>query len=67
MAIPPIWRLGFRPFFLGGALFAVLAIALWLAALAGSGAAGNRSEAGWPGIVTKCSSVSVWRSSPASC
>ncbi|MBF3128558.1 short-chain dehydrogenase, partial [Pseudomonas aeruginosa] len=35
MAIPPIWRLGFRPFFLGGALFAVLAIALWLAALAG--------------------------------
>ncbi|WP_208531342.1 NnrS family protein, partial [Pseudomonas aeruginosa] len=35
MAIPPIWRLGFRPFFLGGALFAVLAIALWLSALAG--------------------------------
>ena len=28
MAIPPIWRLGFRPFFLGGALFAVLAICL---------------------------------------
>ncbi|MGP6269905.1 NnrS family protein, partial [Pseudomonas paraeruginosa] len=35
MAIAPLWRLGFRPFFLGGALFAVLAIALWLAALAG--------------------------------
>ena len=32
---PPVFRLGFRPFFLLGALWAVLAIALWLAALAG--------------------------------
>ncbi|MDF3936638.1 NnrS family protein [Pseudomonas citronellolis] len=35
LAIPPLWRLGFRPFFLGGALFAALAIVLWLAALLG--------------------------------
>ena len=35
LSIPPLWRLGFRPFFLGGALFALLAVALWGAALAG--------------------------------
>ena len=35
LAIAPLWRLGFRPFFLGGALFAVLAIGLWAAALLG--------------------------------
>lgn len=35
LAIPPLWRLGFRPFFLGGALFAALAVPLWLAALFG--------------------------------
>lgn len=35
LAIRPIWRLAFRPFFLGGALFAVLAIAVWALALAG--------------------------------
>ena len=35
LAIAPLWRLGFRPFFLGGALFALLAVALWAAALAG--------------------------------
>ncbi len=28
--IPPLLRLGFRPFFLGGALFSVIAILLWL-------------------------------------
>ncbi|MDR2259462.1 MAG: NnrS family protein [Azoarcus sp.] len=27
-AIPPLWRLGFRPFFLGGALFSLLAVGL---------------------------------------
>ena len=32
----PVIRLGFRPFFLLGALWAVLAIALWLAALSGA-------------------------------
>ncbi|HEU4956819.1 MAG TPA: NnrS family protein, partial [Sphingomicrobium sp.] len=32
---PPILRGGFRPFFLGGALWAVAALALWLTALAG--------------------------------
>lgn len=35
MAVPPVWRLGFRPSFLSGALFVVPTIALWLAALAG--------------------------------
>ncbi|WP_343349283.1 NnrS family protein [Pseudomonas sediminis] len=35
LAIAPFWRLGFRPFFVAGALFAVLAIALWAAALHG--------------------------------
>ena len=35
LAIAPFWRLGFRPFFAAGALFAVLAIALWAAALHG--------------------------------
>ena len=35
LAIAPIWRLGFRPFFLGGALFALIAVALWGAALSG--------------------------------
>lgn len=31
----PLWRLGFRPFFLAGASFATLAILLWLASLGG--------------------------------
>lgn len=31
----PLWRLSFRPFFLGAALFAVLAVGLWAAAYAG--------------------------------
>ncbi|MBT8768483.1 NnrS family protein [Metapseudomonas boanensis] len=35
LAIPPIWRLGFRPFFLSGAAFAILAIGLWAAFLYG--------------------------------
>ena len=35
LAIRPIWRLAFRPFFLGGALFAVVAIAAWALTLAG--------------------------------
>ena len=35
LAIAPLWRLGFRPFFLGGALFAALAIGLWAAVLLG--------------------------------
>ena len=28
---PPIWRLGFRPFFLGAGLFAIIAMAVWMA------------------------------------
>ena len=31
----PIWRLAFRPFFLGGCLFSVVAIGLWWASLQG--------------------------------
>ena len=33
----PLWRLGFRPFFLFGALFAALAMLAWTASLHGSG------------------------------
>jgi uncharacterized protein involved in response to NO len=33
--ITPLFRLGFRPFFLGGALFSVIAIILWLLMLKG--------------------------------
>ncbi|KAA0967862.1 NnrS family protein [Pseudomonas sp. ANT_H12B] len=36
MAIAPLLRLAFRPFFLAGCLLAVLAIPLWLAAFSGS-------------------------------
>lgn len=35
--IPAIWRLGFRPFFLGGALFALIAIPVWLFSIFYSG------------------------------
>ncbi|WP_437880466.1 NnrS family protein [Pseudomonas sp. LRF_L74] len=35
LAIAPIWRLGFRPFFLAGAAFSVIAVALWGALLNG--------------------------------
>lgn len=35
LAIPPVLRLGFRPFFLAGTAFALLALPLWLLALAG--------------------------------
>ncbi|MCL2021443.1 MAG: NnrS family protein [Betaproteobacteria bacterium] len=34
-SLPPLWRLGFRPFFLGGAFFAVVAIGLWIVAYMG--------------------------------
>jgi uncharacterized protein involved in response to NO len=34
-AAPPILRGGFRPFFLGGAIWAVAALAIWILALAG--------------------------------
>ena len=38
LSIPPIFRLGFRPLFLGAALFALLAIPLWLISMhTGSG------------------------------
>jgi uncharacterized protein involved in response to NO len=48
MEIPPLWRLGFRPFFLGGALFGLAGIGLWLVALAG-GLSGWTPLGGWLG------------------
>ncbi|QEY63703.1 NnrS family protein [Metapseudomonas lalkuanensis] len=38
LAIRPIWRLGFRPFFLFGTAFALVAVLIWLAALDGHAA-----------------------------
>lgn len=38
---PVLFSYGFRPFFLGGAVWAVLSMALWIAALAGYGAPGG--------------------------
>src|SRR5690606_4755487 len=35
LAIAPIWRLGFRPFYLLGAAFAVIAVPLWMASYYG--------------------------------
>lgn len=40
LSIPPIWRLAFRPFFLAGAVYALLVIPLWVAAWTGF----------WPGF-----------------
>jgi uncharacterized protein involved in response to NO len=37
----PVLRLGFRPFYLGGAVFGAIAIALWLIALHGHSVAGS--------------------------
>lgn len=45
MSIPPLLRLGFRPFFLAGALFAALALPLWIIAL--HGGAGWQPSGGW--------------------
>lgn len=33
LSVPPLFRLGFRPFFLLGSIYAVIAIALWVAML----------------------------------
>ncbi|MBT2189391.1 NnrS family protein [Sphingobium sp. H33] len=35
MALPPILRAGFRPFFLGGSAWAIIALALWISTLRG--------------------------------
>ena len=40
LSIPPVWRLAFRPFFLAGAVYALLAIPLWVATWTGI----------WPGF-----------------
>lgn len=44
LAITPLLRLGFRPFFLAGGIFALLAVPLWLSAL--SGGLGHYQPAG---------------------
>ncbi|MFC7498552.1 NnrS family protein [Enterovirga sp. GCM10030262] len=36
MRLPPIMRGGFRPFFLGGALWALIVVGLWIGALSGA-------------------------------
>jgi len=36
MRWPPVLRAGFRPFFLGGALWALIVVALWICALSGA-------------------------------
>ena len=36
MALPPILRAGFRPFFLGGALWALAVVVLWVCTLSGA-------------------------------
>lgn len=46
LSIPPLWRLAFRPFFLGGAVFAMLAIPLWVLAWTGT-LAGFQPTGGW--------------------
>lgn len=38
---PVLFSYGFRPFFLGGGIWAVVAMALWVAALSGAGAPGG--------------------------
>lgn len=35
LSVPPIWRLAFRPFFLAGSVYALLAVPLWVAAWTG--------------------------------
>lgn len=35
LSIPPIWRLAFRPFFLAGAVYALIAVPLWILAWSG--------------------------------
>lgn len=40
----PVLRLGFRPFYLGGAAFGLVAVALWLASLRGHGGAGQAPQ-----------------------
>ncbi|NER61148.1 short-chain dehydrogenase, partial [Pseudomonas sp. MAFF212428] len=46
LAVPPLWRLAFRPFFLGGCILALLAVPVWLAALHGS-LGGWQPAGGW--------------------
>lgn len=67
MAIAPLLRLAFRPFFLAGCLLAVLAIPLWLAAFSGSIADWQPAGGGWAGTDMNCCSVLAWRLLPASC
>lgn len=43
----PMWSLGFRPFYLLGAAFAVLSLPLWLAAYTGTGDLPARASMAW--------------------
>lgn len=46
LSIPPVWRLAFRPFFLAGSLFAMVAIPLWIGAWTGLWS-GLQPTGGW--------------------
>lgn len=46
MAILPLWRLAFRPFFLAGCVLALLAVPLWLAVFSGR-LSGWQPAGGW--------------------
>ena len=46
LSITPLWRLAFRPFFLAGSLFAMLAIPLWIGAWTGLWS-GLQPTGGW--------------------
>ena len=63
---PTLFSYGFRPFFLGGALWAALGVLLWLPQYFGElslPTAFARST----GISMRCSTATWRRSSPASC
>lgn len=61
-----VWGLGFRPFFLGGSLFALLALLLWGGVLAGA-LEPTPPAACSPGTATKCSMALLLPSSRVSC
>ena len=67
LSIAPIWRLAFRPFFLAGSVYALLAIPLWWRSGPAIGRASSPPAAGWPGTATRCCSASPWPSSPVFC
>lgn len=52
-----VWSLGFRPFFLGGSLFALIALLLWAGVLAGALAPAPPGVCS-PGTATRCFTAS---------